>query len=177
MSPFSFLLVFLFSVGLTCGFDAGILELRPLRQADEDTTHYSMTVCALCRATIDYLKSACRIDTTYLETRFNQSNGQCAKNIVSDIAYVLRTSTQCNVNPWQFSTTVKTIASTNTIVDLKETFSEKSHFDSENFAEGSQLLLTRYQATLNSILKENNYDQGRKNFGQLLHTLQVSSSA
>ena len=174
MSPVTWLLLFLSLVSYSCAFDAGLLKLLSPNDAEGDTTHYSITVCALCRATIDYLKSTCQLDTAYLETRFNQSNGQCAENIVSDIAYVLKTSTQCNVNPWQFSTTVKSIASTNTKIDLKETFSEQSHFDSESFIQGSQLLLTRYQATLNSILQDNNYYQARKTFGQLLHTLQVS---
>jgi hypothetical protein len=170
-----FFLMFL-SMHTSCAFDAGYLELRTVRQEDQDTTHYSITVCALCRVTIDYLKSAYKIDTTYLETRFNETNGQCQGNIVNDIVNILKNSQVSGVNPWQFSTTVKTIASTNTMTDLKEVFTEESHFDSEQFLKGSQLVMTRYQATLDSILKQDNYDQARKTFGQMLHTLQVSIS-
>jgi hypothetical protein len=166
------LLLLLLSLNISRGFDAGILELVPVRQAEKDTTHYAITVCALCKVTIQYMKSVSKIDTTYLETKFKEKNGQCEGNIVYDIFNVLTTSQ--GVNPWQFATMVKTIASSNTKTDLKEVFKGESHFDSEKIVGGSQLVLTRYQATLDSILKADNYDQARKTFGEMLHTLQVS---
>jgi hypothetical protein len=167
--------LFFLLVNTTRAFDAGILELLPSRDIDRDTTHYSITVCAFCRVTIDYLKSAYKIDTTYFERKFNETNGQCQGNIINDIVNGLTNFQSSGVNPWQFSQTVKTIASTNTITDLKEAFTEESHFDSETFLKGSQLVMTRYQATLDSIAADN-YDQARKTFGQMLHTLQVSVS-
>jgi hypothetical protein len=170
----SIFLLLLLPLNISRAFDAGFLNLRPLRQKDQDTTHYSITVCALCRVTIDYLKSAYKIDTTYLETKFNETNGQCEGNIVNDIVNILTNSQNSGVNPWQFATTVRTIASTNTKTDLKEFFNEDSHFDGEQFYDGSQLVMKRYQATLNSILEADNYDQARKTFGEMLHTLQVS---
>jgi hypothetical protein len=164
--------ILLFSLNTICGFDAGLLELRPLRQKDGDTTHYAITVCALCNVTIQYMKSVSKIDTTFLESKFIERNGQCEGNIVNDIVKVLTTSQ--GVNPWQFATMVKTIASSNTKTDLKEVFKTESHFDGETFIGGSQLVLTRYHATVDSILKADNYDQARKTFGEMLHTLQVS---
>jgi hypothetical protein len=156
------------------GFDAGFLELKTsLRQKDKDTTHYGITVCALCWTTVDYLKTAYRLDTSYLEKKFNQTNGQCQENLVNDIVRILSSSQKTGVNPWQFATTVNTIASTNTKTDLKEALKADSHFDSEQFRGGSQLVLRRYQATLDSILKADNYDQARRTFGEMLHTLQV----
>ncbi len=155
-----------------CAFDVGSFGLF-YRGTDHDTTHYSITVCAFCRVTIDYLKSAYKIDTTYLETRFNETNGECQGNIVSDIVNILK-NPQYPTNPWQFATTVKTIASANTRIDLTEMFTTESHFDGEQFLKGSQLVMKRYQAASDSILKSDNYDQARKTFGQMLHTLQVS---
>lgn len=156
------------------GFDAGFLEVASTRQQDRDTTHYGITVCALCRVTIDLLKTAYKIDVTQLEAQFNETNGQCGKRAVNDIVNVLRKSKDYKVNPWQFVTTVQTIASANTKTDVKEMFNEDSHFDSEQFHGGSHLLVKRYQAALNSILKADNYEQARKTFGEMLHTLQVS---
>ena len=156
------------------GFDAGFLEVASTRQQDRDTTHYGITVCALCRVTIDLLKTGYKIDVTQLEAQFKETNGQCGKRAVNDIVNVLRKSKDYKVNPWQFATTVKTIASANTKTDVKEMFNEDSHFDSEQFHGGSHLLVKRYQAALNSILKVDNYDQARKTFGEMLHTLQVS---
>ncbi len=173
MSLAALLLLFL-TLNTSLGFDAGFLELKPTRQNDKDTTHYGITICALCRVTIDYFKSAYKIDTTYLEIKFNATNGQCQGNIVNDIVKSLTSSQSYGINPWQFATTIRTIASANTKTDLKEIFKEESHFDSEQFLGGSQLVLTRYQATLDSILKADNYDQARKTFGEMLHTLQVS---
>ena len=156
------------------GFDAGFLEVASTRQTDRDTTHYGITVCALCRVTIDLLKNSYKIDVTQLEAKFSVTNGQCGKNIVHDIVTILTNSKAYKVNPWQFATTIKTIASANTKTDLKEVFNEDSHFDSEQFHGGSHLLVKRYQAALDSILKVDNYDQARKTFGEMLHTLQVS---
>ena len=156
------------------GFDAGFLELGSSRQAQKDTTHYAITICALCRLTIDYLSSVSQIDTTHLELKFNETNGQCQGSIVNDIITILTNSQSRGINPWQFSTTVKTLAAANTKTDLKEMFKEESHFDSETFVKGSKLIMKRYQVTLDNILKAENYDQARKTFGEMLHTLQVS---
>ncbi|CAF3877300.1 unnamed protein product, partial [Rotaria sp. Silwood1] len=159
-------------VNIIYGFDAGFIELSSSRQNDKDTTHYGITVCALCRVTIDYLKSAYNIDTTYLEIKFNEINGQCQGNIVNDIINLLRSSQAKGINPWLYSTTIKTIASANTKTDLKEMFKEESHFDSETFVQGSKLIMKRYQTILDAIIKVDNYDQGRKTFGEMLHTIQ-----
>lgn len=172
MSPFIFFLVFLL-LNTNRAFDAGILQLKSSNQNDEDVTHYSITVCALCRVTIDYLKTAYKIDTTFLERKFNETNGECQRNIVNTIVNSLMNFQAYNVNPWQFATTVKTIAASNTKTDLKEVLTAESHFDSETFVGGSHLVLKRYQATLDSI-NADKYDQARNTFGQMLHTLQVS---
>ena len=102
MSPLS-TLVLLLILNPGYAFDAGLLELSPLRQGDGDTTHYEITVCALCRVTIDYLKSAYQIDTTLLEAKLNKTNGQCNGNIVNDISNILSSSQQKGINPWQFA--------------------------------------------------------------------------
>ncbi|UJR20150.1 hypothetical protein I4U23_023282 [Adineta vaga] len=171
MSPTIFFL-FLLSLNITRAFDAGFLELKSARQLNKDTTHYGITICALCRATIDYLKSLPKIDTAYLETKFNETNGQCPTNLLNDIVSFLQANQQSGVNPWQYVTTIRTIASSNTKTDLKEMFNTDSHFDSERFVGGSQLVLKRYQSSINSINNAGNYDQARKTFGEMLHTLQ-----
>ena len=159
-------------------FDAGFLEVASAPQKDKDkdkdTTHYGITVCALCRVTIDYLKSAYKMDVGLLEKKFNVTNGQCPQSSVRDIITALRNSGSRDINPWQFATMVKSIASANTKTDLKEMLKAESHFDSEKFHGSSQLVLKRYEAALNSILTADNYDQARKAFGEMLHTLQVS---
>ncbi|CAF1224195.1 unnamed protein product [Adineta ricciae] len=165
------LFLFLFVLESSHAFDAGFLELKSSR-ALKDTTHYSVTVCALCRATIDYLQSLPKIDIAYLETKFNETNGQCQGSIVKDIVNFLQANQQAGINPWQYITAVRIIASSNTKTDLKEMFKSESHFDSERFVGGSQLLMKRYQASIDSIQKAGNYDQARKTFGEMLHTLQ-----
>lgn len=156
------------------GFDAGFLEVASARQSKGDTTHYGITVCALCRVTIDLLKTFYKIDVQQLEAKFSETNGQCGNDIVRDIVSVLINSKEYKVNPWQYPTTIGIIASANTKTDVKEMFNEDSHFDSEQFHGGSHLLVKRYQAALDSVLKVDNYDQARKTFGEMLHTLQVS---
>ena len=168
------LLIIIFSLNTCYAFDAGFLQLASTPASNEDTTHYAITVCALSRVTIDYIKTVNRIDVTYLESRFNQTNGQCRGNIVHDIVYTLINSQSFGLNPSQFDGTVKTIAAANTKTDLKEALEADSHFDNEEFRGGSQLILKRYQATIDSILREDNYDQARNTFGEMLHTLQVS---
>ncbi|CAF1095611.1 unnamed protein product [Adineta steineri] len=164
---------FFFLILNSCyAFDAGFLDLKPSVRKDEDTTHYEITVCALCRVTIDYLQSVYKIDTKYLEVKFNVTNGQCDKNLVYDIVSILTNSQQTGVNPWQYATTIRTIASSNTKTDLKEVFKSESHFDSETFLGGSKLVMKRYEATVDSVLKADDYDQARKTFGEMLHTLQ-----
>ncbi|CAF1348949.1 unnamed protein product [Rotaria sordida] len=165
-------LLFILRVSIIYGFDAGFIELVSTRQQNKDTTHYGMTVCALCRVTLDFLKSTYNIDTTYLDTKFDETNGQCQENTVQSIINLLRTSQLKGINPWVYSFTIKTIASANTKTDLKEIFKEESHFDSESFIGGSKLIMKRYQSTLDAILKADNYDQGRKTFGEMLHTIQ-----
>ncbi|UJR38739.1 hypothetical protein I4U23_031404 [Adineta vaga] len=163
--------LFLLTLTITYAFDAGFLELKSTRVL-KDTTHYSITICALCRVTIDYLRSLSNIDTSYLERKFNETNGQCQSNIVKDIVSFLQANQQSGINPWQYITTIRIIASSNTKTDLKEMFKSESHFDSERFVGGSQLLLKRYQASIDSIQNADNYDQARKTFGEMLHTLQ-----
>jgi hypothetical protein len=172
----SLFFVMLLLPGTCRAFDAGFLEVAsaPQKDKDKDTTHYGITVCALCRVTIDYLKSAYKIDVGLLEKKFNVTNGQCPQSSVRDIINVLRNSGSRDINPWQFATMVKSIASANTKTDLKEMLKAESHFDSEKFHGSSQLVLKRYEAALNSILTADNYDQARKAFGEMLHTLQVS---
>ncbi|CAF2558292.1 unnamed protein product [Rotaria sp. Silwood2] len=53
-------------------------------------------------------------------------------------------------------------------------FKEENHFDSETIVKESKLIMKRYQTTLDAILKTDNYNQGRKTFGEMLHTIQVS---
>ncbi len=155
-------------------FDAGFLQLGPNQGSDNDTSHYGMTVCALSRVTVDYMRTVYKIDTTPLENKFNETNGQCQGNIVNDIINILASSQNVGVSPWQFDAAVRTIASANTKTDLKEVLEEDSHFDSEQFHDGSELILKRYRATVDSVLNEDNYDQARNTFGEMLHTLQVS---
>ncbi|CAF4446256.1 unnamed protein product [Rotaria sp. Silwood2] len=159
-------------MNLIYGFDAGFIELASSRQENKDTTHYGMTICALCRVTLDFLKSTYNVDTAYLDTKFDETNGQCQGNIVRGIISLLRTSQMKGINPWLYSITVKTIASANTKTDLKEMFKEESHFDSELFIGASKLIMKRYQSTLDAIIKSDNYDKGRKTFGEMLHTIQ-----
>jgi hypothetical protein len=173
ISRFRFLLLALV-YNSSFGFDAGFLEVASTRQKESDTTHYGITICALCRVTIDLLKTVNKIDVAQVEEKFNETNGQCGRRSVNDIVNLLTKSKDYKVNPWQFATAVKAIASANTKTDLKEVFNEDSHFDSEQFHGGSHLLLKRYQAAVDSILKADNYDQARKTFGEMLHTLQVS---
>ncbi|CAF4339605.1 unnamed protein product, partial [Rotaria sp. Silwood2] len=153
-------------------FDAGFIELVSSRQQNKDTIHYGMTTCALYRVTLDYLKSTYNVDTAYLDTKFDEANGQCQEDIIQSIISLLKTSQMKGINPWLYSATVKIIASANTKTDLKEMFKEASHFDSESFIGGSKLIMKRYQSTLDAILKSDNYDQRRKTFGEMLHTIQ-----
>ncbi|CAF4561368.1 unnamed protein product, partial [Didymodactylos carnosus] len=128
--------LFLLYLNTSGAFDAGLLELRPFRDTkEEDTTHYEITVCAVCRVTIDYLKQVYKTNTQALEAKFNETNGQCNGKIINEIVAIL--SGQSGVNPFQFAAIVRYIASSNTKTDLKEPFSEKSHFDSEAILEGS----------------------------------------
>ncbi|CAF1633682.1 unnamed protein product [Rotaria magnacalcarata] len=120
---------------------------------EKDTTHYGVTVCGLCRVTIGCLKLAYKIDLTHSDVKFNQTNGQCDKDIVKDI-------------------TIKAIGASNTKTDLKEMLKEKSHFDSETFVGGPKLILKRFQTTVDSIMKDDHYDQARKTFGAMLRILQ-----
>ncbi|CAF1276448.1 unnamed protein product [Rotaria magnacalcarata] len=165
-------LLLILKVNIIYAFDAGFIQLASSRQQNKDTTHYGMTICALCRVTLDYLKSTYNIDTTYLDVKFDQTNGQCQGNIVRGIINLLRSSQMKGINPWLYSITIKNIASANTKTDLKEMFKEESHFDSESFIGGSKLIMKRYQSTLDTILKADNYDQARKAFGAMLHTIQ-----
>lgn len=174
MSQFFIVLcLFLFPLNSVNGFDAGFLQLVPVLPKGSDTTHYSMTVCALCRVTIDYLRTAYHLDTTYLESKANVVNGQCQGNLVNEIVdFLNKSSSQSKANPWSFEATTKTIASSNTKTDLKEMLEEDSHFDSEAFIDGSQLILTRYEAAKESIVNQGNFDQSRRTFGEMLHTIQ-----
>ncbi|CAF3711602.1 unnamed protein product [Rotaria sp. Silwood1] len=165
-------ILFILKINTIYGFDAGFIQLASARQENKDTTHYGMTICALCRVTLNFLKSTYNVDTTYLDTKFDETNGQCDGNIVRSIINLLRTSQMKGINPWLYSITVNTIASANTKTDLKEMFKEASHFDSESFIGGSKLIMKRYQSTLDAIRKSDNYDQGRKTFGEMLHTIQ-----
>lgn len=167
--------VFLLALTKTYAFDAGFIAMGTSRAADKDTTHYGITVCALCRVTIDYLKTTYKVNLTHLDSKFNEQTGQCDESLVKDIVNNLRAAQIQNLNVWEYSQTIKTIASSNTKTDLKEVFKEESHFDSESFVGGSNLIIRRYRTALNSILNEDNYDQARKNFGAMLHTLQVCS--
>ncbi|CAF3456340.1 unnamed protein product, partial [Rotaria sp. Silwood2] len=65
MFIFIYLLLIL-KMNIIYGFDAGFIELISSRQQNKDTTHYGMTVCALCRVTLDYLKSTYNVDKAYL---------------------------------------------------------------------------------------------------------------
>ena len=168
------LLILILSLNTCRAFDAGFRQLASARAENEDSTHYGITVCALGRVTIDYIKTTYKIDTTSLESKFNETNGQCQGNIVRDIINTLSNSQSSVLYPWQFDETVKTIASANTKTDLKEVLEADSHFDSEELLAGSQLVLRRYQATIDSAINEDNYDQARNTFGEMLHTLQVS---
>lgn len=155
------------------GFDAGFIQLAQSRQSNQDTTHYGMTVCALCRVTLNVLKSTYDIDTAYLDSKFDGTTGQCDDNIVRIIMKLLQSSQMKGINPWLYSNTIKSIASANTKTDLKEMFKEESHFDSESFIGGSKLILKRYQSALDAIKSFDNYDHARKTFGEMLHTIQV----
>ena len=147
-------------------FDAGFRELASSRSSNKDRTHYSMTICALCRVTIDYLKTYYKINTDYLESRFDETNAECQFDIIN----LLQSSSKYTANPYEFSHTIDRIASANTKTDLKEMLEDDTHFDSESFIEGSQLILKRYQATIQQ--QRDNFDQARKTFGEMLHTLQ-----
>ncbi|CAM2704310.1 unnamed protein product [Rotaria socialis] len=148
-------------------FDAGFKELGTCRLKDKDTTHYGITVCGLCHVTIDYFKLAYKIDLTHLDGKFSRTNGQCDKSIVKDITNSLKKFLNKTLNSWEYPQTVKIIAASNTKTDLKEMLKEKSHFDSETFVGGSKLILKRYQITVDSIMKDDHYDQARKTFGEL----------
>lgn len=153
-------------------FHAGFRDWK-LSIQNKDTTHYRITICALCRVTIDYLRSEYGNAAIYLNNIFNETNGQCQKNIVKDIVNTFKANPQFGINPWLFEETIERIASANSKTDLKEQFKEESHFDSESFRKGSQLVLKRYQLAINHIEVDDNYDQAHKTFGQMLHTLQV----
>ncbi|CAF0762621.1 unnamed protein product [Didymodactylos carnosus] len=112
------------------------------------------------------------MNTATLEANFNATNGQCNGKIVNEIVTILFGHLYKSVNPFQFAKIVRDIASSNTKTDLKEAFSEKSHFDSETMLEGSQVILKRYIAATNSIQNGGDYDEARRTFGAMLHTLQ-----
>ncbi|CAF1566970.1 unnamed protein product [Didymodactylos carnosus] len=137
--------------------------------SSDDTTHYSMTECAVLEITTNYLSKIHNVTT--LQNIMNINNaGQCNTKHIQDL--INSQLKLLKIDPKRLSLSIKTIADSNTETDFKEMTNEPTHFDSETFNEGAQLISTKLEAAKISILNDKNYVLAQEIFGSLLHTIQ-----
>jgi hypothetical protein len=140
----------------------------PTSSSPNSATHEAITRCAVATVTIEYIQQHFGINTPIPTI----TNGICPSSFFTQVQTVFsQIASQGGSTYFNWKVTLDYIVARNAIVDVNEQTNAPSHFDSESFIAGSQLILQRYQSAV-SALNSLDYENANEFFGKMSHTLQ-----
>ncbi|CAF2105866.1 unnamed protein product [Rotaria magnacalcarata] len=130
-----------------------------------ESNHYLITTCALYRLAITHLQDV--YDHNYLAADFQAINGSCR-----DVHMIITTElAKFNISSRFFRLAREEIALANIMADLIYDPASYTHFDNEEFENGSKFVMMQLRAAQSSLARRE-WQYARMAIGFMLHSMQ-----